>query len=561
MLLKFRIIGKCFQDARNVSCGDADFLLEEDGWDDFNYHVMYHLHATTNRTHTHNEYIGPIRIMKINQQEREEFLLGKHFGKGKTFESLPDGFYSLSTSIELYEELYRLLSPKEREYFIKQLRLVLGRDSEYFNIVENDTCFGIAMLRETSIDNYSLQRGRELLLGNTNYYNLQKETVEVKFSDVVNPVKLKFSCLEDCRSKLIPNGIIAFIGKNGSGKSTAIYKLAKLLYASPDQRFRLKDNSGELLPNDLGINRLFIVSYSPFDNFVLPGIGGEDYKLLLKGLTNHDGRLIFCGIRDIQKEFEKILRNSNADTYDYLFETERLEKTDLKPIDKLAEEFARAMNVIENDNDRLSLWNEIEHAAKELFPEISSVMLDIYALPSVNQQADMFLLLSTGYKFFLHSLSHIIAYIENDSMMLFDEPENHIHPPMLSFMMSSLRNILNKYQSVMLVATHSPVVLQEIFSDNVFVVRNDNGVKTISHPQIETYGANLSEITNEVFNLTTDVTNYYEAYRQLYEEWNVNEKWTNVDDMINSFEKHLKGNISSQLMAFLVNLFMDSNND
>ena len=113
----------------------------------------------------------------------------------------------------------------------------------------------------------------------------------------------------------------------------------------------------------------------------------------------------------------------------------------------------------------------------------------------------------------------------------------------------------------MLVATHSPVVLQEIFSDNVFVVRNDNGVKTISHPQIETYGANLSEITNEVFSLTTDVTNYYEAYRQLYEEWNVNEKWTCIDDMISSFENHLKGNISSQLVAFLVNLFMDSNDD
>lgn len=103
MSLKFRIIGKCFQDARNVSCGDADFLLEEDGWDDFNYHVMYHLHATTNRTHTHNEYLGPIRIMKLEQHEAESYLLSGALGYGKTFESLPENFFSLSTSIELYE--------------------------------------------------------------------------------------------------------------------------------------------------------------------------------------------------------------------------------------------------------------------------------------------------------------------------------------------------------------------------------------------------------------------------------------------------------------------------
>lgn len=559
MSLKFRIIGKCFQDARNVSCGDADFLLEEDGWDDFNYHVMYHLHATTNRTHTHNEYLGPIRIMKLEQHEAESYLLSGALGYGKTFESLPENFFSLSTSIELYEGVYRLLPSSERRSFVGQLRLVLGKDSEYYETLENDACFYTALLRDTNINNYSLLKGRELLLGCTNYYNLQKQTVTVNFADVDAPINLNFSCLDGCKSQLIPNGIIAFIGKNGSGKSTAIYKLAKLLYANPDQRFRLKNISGTLHPNDLGISRLFIFSYSPFDNFVLPGVGGDDYKLLLKGLVNQDGRLIFCGVRDVQKEFEEILRNSNHDTYDNLFETERLETTNLKSIERLSEEFARAMNVIENNNDRLNIWNEVESSSLHLFPEINSVMEEIYLLSTHNEQANLFASLSTGYKFFLHSLAHLIAYIQNDSMVLFDEPENHIHPPMLSFMMTSIRKVLNKYQSVMLVATHSPVVLQEIFSDNVFVVRNDNGEKTISHPQIETYGANLSEITNEVFSLTTDVTNYYEAYQQLYEEWNADEKWTCADDMISSFEKHLKGHISSQLMAFLVNLFMDSN--
>ena len=146
-------------------------------------------------------------------------------------------------------------------------------------------------------------------------------------------------------------------------------------------------------------------------------------------------------------------------------------------------------------------------------------------------------------------------------MILFDEPENHIHPPMLSFMMASLRMVLKKYQSVMLVATHSPVILQEIFSNNVFMVRRNGEETEISHPRIETYGASISEITAEVFDLTTDVTNYYEAYEALYKEWSSSENWESLDEMVESFKNHLDGKISSQLLAYLVGLYMDGHSD
>ena len=86
----------------------------------------------------------------------------------------------------------------------------------------------------------------------------------------------------------------------------------------------------------------------------------------------------------------------------------------------------------------------------------------------------------------------------------------------------------------MLVATHSPVIAQEIFARNVYVVRDSVGCKSIVHPSVETYGANLSEITSEVFGLTTDVTNYYDAYKDLYEQWK-QENWQSVEEMMHSF--------------------------
>ena len=65
MSLKFRLIGKCYQDATNIDADDADFLIEEDGWNDYSFHVMYHLHATHRLTNNGNAYLGYIKIMKV----------------------------------------------------------------------------------------------------------------------------------------------------------------------------------------------------------------------------------------------------------------------------------------------------------------------------------------------------------------------------------------------------------------------------------------------------------------------------------------------------------------
>ena len=553
MSLTFKLIEKCYQDASRVEADDADFLIEEDGWNDHYYHVMYHLHATRRLTGKGNEYLGYIKIMKVGQEEYESNLLRHELGKEVNFQALPDGFVSLTTSVDVYQSLFRLLSPKQRQEFVESMRMILSPNSPYYNDVKGSECFTSAMLRDTSMENYGLKKGLELMLNQANYYNLQEQAIGIFYNDAVDVVELKFSCLNDVESEHIPNGMLAFIGKNGSGKSTAIYKLAKLLYANPDQRFKLIEAAGVIEPNDIGVSKLFIISYSPFDNFVLPGIGGEDYRLMLEGMENHLGRFVFCGIRDVKKEFEELLQNPDEKTYETLFERERMDETSLKSIGQLAVEFERAMNDLGRDKEKEELWKEITEQAHESFPEIERIMKEVKtAWPFEPDQ--VFMSLSTGCKFFLHSLAHVLAYIEMDSLILFDEPENHIHPPMLSFMMAAMRRILNRYHSVMLVATHSPVVAQEIFADNVYVVRNDDGSKSITHPAIETYGANISEITSEVFSLTSDVTNYYDVYKDLYEQWK-SEGWRSVDEMLVSFNRRLNGRISPQMMSYLINLY------
>lgn len=53
-----------------------------------------------------------------------------------------------------------------------------------------------------------------------------------------------------------------------------------------------------------------------------------------------------------------------------------------------------------------------------------------------------FMGMSTGHKFVLHALINIIVHTEPRTLVLFDEPETHLHPPLLAVMMSAIRIIL-----------------------------------------------------------------------------------------------------------------------
>ena len=166
--------------------------------------------------------------------------------------------------------------------------------------------------------------------------------------------------------------------------------------------------------------------------------------------------------------------------------------------------------------------------------------------------------LSTGHKFLIHTYARLLAYLDDNCLLLFDEPENHLHPPLLSFMMATIRSLLSETHSVMFIVTHSPVILQETFARNVFIVRKNGNSTTITQPQIETYGANMSAITSEVFDLTTDVTQYHDAIRHLYKKW-VMAYEDSVEILLAEFEKKLGHKLSDQVESYLINLYLADN--
>jgi hypothetical protein len=118
---------------------------------------------------------------------------------------------------------------------------------------------------------------------------------------------------------------------------------------------------------------------------------------------------------------------------------------------------------------------------------------------------DLFRELSSGHKIVLLTLTRLVESVEERTLVLMDEPESHLHPPLLSAFVRALSDLLVNRNGVAIIATHSPVVLQEVPRECVWRLRRSGDSVAAERPQIETFGENVGTLTSEVFGL--EVTN------------------------------------------------------
>lgn len=133
---------------------NADFVLFESDWDDFGYRTNYSVVATEKLLNGRPECnIGSIKIIQSRQQSGANILCKKLSKTNGLFEELPDDFISITTSMRLYETLFCILSPEERQDFSDSMHLVLSEEGKYVNVVEesllNSTAFRFSNREKT----------------------------------------------------------------------------------------------------------------------------------------------------------------------------------------------------------------------------------------------------------------------------------------------------------------------------------------------------------------------------------------------------------------------------
>ena len=121
--------------------------------------------------------------------------------------------------------------------------------------------------------------------------------------------------------------------------------------------------------------------------------------------------------------------------------------------------------------------------------------------------------LSSGHKIVLLTITRLVETVEEKTLVLLDEPEAHLHPPLLSAFVRALSDLLINRNGVALIATHSPVVLQEVPASCVWMIRRTGTRALADRPEIQTFGENVGLLTREVFGLEVTQSGFHKMLR------------------------------------------------
>lgn len=124
------------------------------------------------------------------------------------------------------------------------------------------------------------------------------------------------------------------------------------------------------------------------------------------------------------------------------------------------------------------------------------------------------LYLSSGQQTFADLVINLLSLIKQNTLILVDEPENTLHPNFEIDYIKILTDILEEFDSFAIIATHSPLIVREVPTQYVNVIKLDKETNelSISHPSIGTFGGDIGTISNYVFD---DIL----KDKKLHEEW------------------------------------------
>lgn len=461
-------------------------LLEHDNWDDYGYRTT--CHATFFMTVDAPIELGDVKIMQMGQTGTTVF-------PGSEFERLPKGYASFGGKIDYYEQLFALGSAFFGPY-LRGLRDVVFNDTLKAT-VEDTEAFRVSLMRFSGAER-TLVDGRRIFAQTTAKPRRRNAGFVFRLKTALGPGARPLTARFDfTRRAGLPNRVNVLIGYNGTGKTRLLSNIATVVtgYGYSDKQAALDRSAGRLVGNPPPFGSVIVVSYSAFDTFALPGNQAEKDRL------DREGDLfgyIYCGLR------ERVEYVSSPQPGDELYRVRT-------PVE-LQAEFLKALRTLQT-NGRMGDYREVIETLLEDGSFQRSGLTPLTLEATDDRIADFFAGLSSGHKIVLKIVTELVANLDRSqpTLVLLDEPETHLHPPLLSSLLRGLRACLDQYDGFAIVATHSPVVLQETPSRYVNVLRRIGSVSSLSRPSTETFGETLGAITQEVFNLDEGLADWPDA--------------------------------------------------
>jgi len=456
--------------------------LVEDSWDDwFEFSTLYSLYVFDGESVLYQ--IGGVKIgqYKMKGGQRRPNL-------DSNFASLESTFFSLGQDASYYQDLNDL-GPELRSEILSDLNdLALNPAKIKKALSERVTT--TSLLRSIPIATVKNQFHRMTTGGArlTNYdftYTTAKRT-----GTNSSTVALQFTVVPEANP---PSNIHVLIGRNGVGKTHTLSQMTRCLVENASVKsagvFEF-DNGWE--SNSDTFTNLVSVSFSAFDSFVPPTNEqkkASEIEYYYIGLKRSAG-----GKFADRPKSPKVLASEFVKS---IFECMSGAKQD---------RWRKALQTLEAD----PIFQEADVASLASFSDDQESFKEV--------AKNLFEKLSSGHKIVLLTMTRLVQMVSECTLILLDEPEAHLHPPLLSAFVRALSDLLIDQNGVAIIATHSPVILQEVPSSCVWKLQRTGRAMKAERPECETFGENVGVLTSEVFGLEVTHSGFHKMIREAVDQ-------------------------------------------
>lgn len=459
--------------------------LKVDYWNDYSFITMFYLTVFDNKGDAHD--IGNVKIAFKGQTTEK----GTYKTLGKSFSILSDQYFSLGTDVQYYKNLNKL-APELKQYILAALEDIVYKP-EKLKSIEDEEVLNASLFRGVTLSDVHGQFSRVLdgLAELSDFdFNFVRQGLD-GFCNLKIPFKVKVGSVPS-------TNIHAFIGRNGCGKTTILNGMIDAITNPEHPSYFFTESS---IFNESRIPKgyfrsLVSVSFSAFDPFTPPyeqPDPAKGTKYFYIGLKNRENSEALNSLGDLRKDFVSALigclSNDNKkelwlDAISSLSSDQNFENMGLSILNTRYASLKEQHKNIQIDNNEFEelFYRDITHYIQRM---------------------------SSGHAIVLFTITRLVNTVGEKSLVLLDEPEGHLHPPLLSAFLRTLSDLLYIKNGVAIIATHSPVVLQEIPKSCVWKVIRSREAIAVERPEIETFGENLGVLTREVFALEVANSGYH----------------------------------------------------
>lgn len=485
---KFKIVSA--KESRNATISRNVGHLITDSWDDwFKFSTLFELVVFDEEGDRHS--IGAVKFGEFQLKKGEYYYAEKSLPK--EFKSLPDKYFSLGQD-DTYFEALNALGDDYRDGILSRLNEI-SIDTELYEKAIEEEVTKVSLLRSvaklTIREQYRrLARGEARLTA----YDFSYELPKFRGSRIESP-SIDFSVVPGAQP---PTNLHVIIGRNGVGKTHLLRSMIRSLLdkrSALNGRFSIH-NEDSSDAEDM-FSSLVSVTFSAFDPFE----NIRERKDATDGI-----RYSYVGLQRPQAKDGK----------------QQLPKS----TDMLANEFVKsALSCL--SGGRKKRWHDaITLLEYDALIEDSNIKEEVCGFNGIDEIEDdwkkrikkIFSKFSSGHSIVLLTMTKLVEVVDEKTLVLMDEPEAYLHPPLQSAFIRAISNLLIHRNGVGILATHSPVILQEVPSSCVWKVHRSGTVIKAEKPEINTFGENVGTLTRDVFGLEVTHTGFHKMIAENVEK-------------------------------------------